>query len=321
MMWKRLGPLVLGGSVLFVATCSGLAQAEHPAAEVPAKAPESPTSFAQPPDVVELKNGGMLRGTISESVPGEYVTIVLITGETRKIADSEVRRAGRDTGRAPVEPAPVSAPSSAKAEFPKRVSDDRKAQPFAVVHAAEARVKVVSVPQGNTLFVRSAAGAALAYDELCTAPCEVSLPAGTHTFAVAEPDGKPRKAAPLTLPAGQTTVLARYTSRTDVRVAVGLGGGVATVGGFAWLLTGVDGHGQGDTIAVGVGSVVTVLGVIALSTFALIPDSAQVSILPGVQSGAASPTRRGSPGPLVEQPPPEQPLRDALSGLTLTARF
>jgi hypothetical protein len=301
-----------------MATFCGLASAEEPVTEAPAK-PAEPALNSHPPDVVELKNGGMLRGTISESVPGQYVTIVLITGETRKIPDSEVRRAGRDVAPTSLTAPAVSASNNASSEAPKRVADERKPQPFAVIHAAEARVNVVSVPQGNTLFVRSAAGAVLGFDELCTAPCDVSLPAGTHTFGVAEPGGKPRKTEPLTLPAGSSTVLARYTSRTELRVAVGLGGGVATVGGFAWLATGLDGHGSGDSIAVGVGSVIAVLGVLALSTFALIPDSAHVSILPGPQSAPTSSTRRDVL--VAERPASDQQLRDALSGLTLNARF
>ena len=59
---------------------SSTSLAAPPAPESSGEAPVAPAPSA--PDLVRLKNGGLLRGTISESVPGEYVTIVLITGDT-----------------------------------------------------------------------------------------------------------------------------------------------------------------------------------------------------------------------------------------------
>jgi hypothetical protein len=192
------------GLMLGSVALSARARAEAPVA----------AAVASAPDVVRLKNGGMLRGTIAESEPGQSVTIVLLTGETRKISAADVTYAG-PADAAPSTPPPP--PAVAAPAAPPAVSADANgngnAQQFAVVHAAEARIDFVSDPEGSTLFRRShTAGfghgyAALAtgYDEVCTAPCNASMPSGTHTFAVAKSGGSPIEADPIALPAGNST--------------------------------------------------------------------------------------------------------------------
>lgn len=51
-------------------------------------------SAQAPPDVVRLRDGGMLRGTIAEHEPESHVSIVLPTGEVRRVPASEVLWAG-----------------------------------------------------------------------------------------------------------------------------------------------------------------------------------------------------------------------------------
>ena len=51
----------------------------------------APAARNSAPDIVRLKNGGFLRGTIAELAPGEFVTLLLVTGETRKIIASATR--------------------------------------------------------------------------------------------------------------------------------------------------------------------------------------------------------------------------------------
>jgi hypothetical protein len=46
------------------------------------------------PDAVKLKNGGLLRGTISELIPGKSVVLITATGEVRTIPMEEVEYAG-----------------------------------------------------------------------------------------------------------------------------------------------------------------------------------------------------------------------------------
>ncbi len=55
---------------------------------------QRPRSAQPPPDIVRLRDGGMMRGTISEHVPGSHVTIVLPTGEVRRVEAAEVQWAG-----------------------------------------------------------------------------------------------------------------------------------------------------------------------------------------------------------------------------------
>ena len=93
---------------LGIALCVGLgasrgfAQAAPSAAvfgDNAAPAPSAPATSkaaadAAAPDIVRLKNGGLLRGKISELVPGGTVTIVTITGSTRVLNMSDVAYAG-----------------------------------------------------------------------------------------------------------------------------------------------------------------------------------------------------------------------------------
>lgn len=51
-------------------------------------------SAQAPPDVVRLRGGGMLRGTIAEHEPDSHVSIVLPTGEVRRVPAGDVLWAG-----------------------------------------------------------------------------------------------------------------------------------------------------------------------------------------------------------------------------------
>jgi hypothetical protein len=55
----------------------------------------SSQTFAAPPsDLVRLKNGGMVRGSIIELVPGSFVVVELKNGETRRFEMNDVEYAG-----------------------------------------------------------------------------------------------------------------------------------------------------------------------------------------------------------------------------------
>jgi hypothetical protein len=72
---------------------------------------------------------------------------------------------------------------------------------------------------------------ATGYKEICTAPCKVSLPAGSHTFGVSQPGQPPVEAPGVTLPAGTADVKATYTDNSGVRIAGWIVGGVSVVVG------------------------------------------------------------------------------------------
>ena len=118
----------------------------------PEKTPSGPTENpaapeAQEPtisangnlDVVHLRNGGMVRGTISEQIPGERVVIVTLSGEVRSFPMSEVAYAGplADAPGAQQEPG---TPSPAAAQH--RAGQQRETlQPLVVVQTEAAQVE------------------------------------------------------------------------------------------------------------------------------------------------------------------------------------
>ena len=227
------------------------APAPAPTPAPAASAPAVPAPVAAPgafvavnaPDIIRLKNGGLLRGTISELVPGDYVTLVLITGETRKVAYADVQYAGAASAETGV---PAAAPAGVVAAAPAAVgpmpssNKSTENQPFAVVHAAESVVSVVSKQDGLTLFRRAASAEAsgssisvTGYSEVCTTPCSVSMPSGTHTFAVARAGSKPHEAEAVTLPAGKATMTIAVVDRSAIRVGVGVLGAVGLIAGLA----------------------------------------------------------------------------------------
>jgi len=325
----RVGsPIVFG---LMVAAFSGRALAQGPAA-APAKAAAAPApapaaSAAAASDVVHLKNGGILRGTISELVPGQYVTIVLITGETRKIPFTEVEHAGAANEPAKANAAPAAA-TAAATDFPAAAAKSGEAQPFAVVHAAESRVSVTSNPTGITLFRRAASagfngqGTVSGYDEVCTAPCNVSMPAGTHTFAVAKPGGKPHEADAITLPAGNATMSAAVVDRTAIRIGVGLAGAAALVGGFVMIFAGSTPEDPASSGQIIGAAVLGGLGGGMMGAAFAIPDGAEITITPGTSPAPLNQAAGTASAPWFDERQPNAvALRDQLSGLTLRARF
>jgi hypothetical protein len=256
------------------------------------------------PDIVRLRNGGILRGTISELVPGDYVTLVLITGETRKVPYPDVQYAGAANAEAGV-PAPSAAPPAPVAAAPAAVvvpsPTDKPAenQPFAVVHSAESRVNVVSKQDGFTLFRRAASSEGVSgnyavtvtgYAEVCSAPCNVSMPAGTHTFAVAKPGGKPHEAEPVVLPAGKSTMSIAVVDRTGVRVGVGLVGAVGLITGFALAISSSGDGSSGASDVVGP-ALLAGAGAGAIAIAFAISDGATVSVRPDPAASNSAGTR------------------------------
>ena len=70
---------------------------------------------------------------------------------------------------------------------------------------------------------------ATGFSEICTAPCEVSLPAGTYTFGVSKPKGVAVEGDQVTLPAGSSRLHAEDTDNSELRVA----GWVTMIAGVA----------------------------------------------------------------------------------------
>ncbi|HKO50674.1 MAG TPA: hypothetical protein VJV79_23300 [Polyangiaceae bacterium] len=306
------------------------ASAPAPRVLAPAPVPSAPVA-PNAPDIVRLRNGGILRGMISELLPGDYVTLVLITGETRKVPYVDVQYAGAANAEpgAPtstVAPtaaaAPIAAASAIGSTSPSSTASGAT-QPFAVVHAKESMVRVVSPRDGVTLFRRSASagfnggGAISGYDEVCTAPCSVSMPAGTHTFAVAKPRGKPREADPVMLPAGNATMTVSVIDRTAVRVVLGVIGVAGMVAGTAMIASESSELSMDKNYTAAF--VITALGGGLFGLAFGIPDGATVNVRADAPAG--NPAGNGSTAWLDNRPRDTTSLRDRLTGATLRFRF
>src|SRR5207247_10124009 len=66
------------------------ANSASPKTSQPSPAPPPTT----PPDIDKTKDGGMVRGTISELVRNDHVSISLVSGESRRFSMSDVVYAG-----------------------------------------------------------------------------------------------------------------------------------------------------------------------------------------------------------------------------------
>lgn len=192
-------------------------------------------AFADTPDdLVLLHNGGMVRGTIIELVPDDKVVIQLPDGSSRTYPMTDVKFAGRK-GDAPksekAEPKPEpepEAPKPAPAPSPRDTKPEPSRQdrvkPIVTVRGQEAVLKLQGAGltfhrKTGSAVVRTSnsGGIAVGYDVMCTAPCEVGMPEGTHTLALSK-GGAPVEADPVTV-TGDATLRGTYESRLGIRIA------------------------------------------------------------------------------------------------------
>lgn len=250
----KLGRLGLRSGVVLVSLLGVVAaHAEEKAAATAAPATAAPATDAGT-DIVRLKNGGLLRGKISELIPGESVTIITLSGKTREVSMSEVDYAGpaeKDPQASPPPAAPAPKPAAAVADDEEEDEDEKvdagkATKPYVTVHGREARLHLVADEPGITFHrqVSSAVavgggGSAYAngFERMCTAPCEVSLPAGTETIALSRDGDPPIAGDPVQLPAGEARMRGSFNTHDGVRMAgwFTLIGGV--LGGAALALT------------------------------------------------------------------------------------
>jgi hypothetical protein len=209
----------------FVATASRAALAQSPA-PAPVAKPLAPVANSNtgPPDLVRLKDGSLLRGTIAELRAGDSVTIVTITGTVRTFSLRDVAYAGparSEPGVAQPNPAPVFAPPATW-----RASVTLTSEPAGLAFHQVIGVVVTSGRYG---------GVGHAYGPLCVAPCRLELSPGFQELALSYPRGLPRPTAPLNIPAGNSELHGYFESRQGLRIAGyailagALAGGIALV--------------------------------------------------------------------------------------------
>jgi hypothetical protein len=192
-----------------VAAAQDAAPADPPEAKPPAA--ES-GSAGKAGDIVKLKNGGLVRGTISELIPDDAVVIVTLSGETRRFPMAEVEYAGpekREAAPAPAakdEPKPSAEPAATEEDEPAGVA-----------------LRLESTDHEVEFFAKLDGASGYEFNSLCKAPCDTRLDPGNYTFALGEPGTKdPLEAEPVLRVTGPGTVRGKYRSRAGLRTAGGL---------------------------------------------------------------------------------------------------
>ncbi len=209
-----------------LAACSVLAYAPPAHADPPLPAPSvaPPPAAAHPltvtpPDIVRLRDGGMVRGTISELAPGGDVVIVTIAGEARRFAMRDVAFAGpvaSDSPAPPAAPLPAAAPSAPVPPVDARVAVS------VVASEKDLTVHERGSTMSGTIYGGYHGGSGSItlqqYQPLCIAPCTASLSRGAHTLAASLPGGRPVDSGDVVRVDGPSKLEVTYTSHRDVRI-------------------------------------------------------------------------------------------------------
>jgi hypothetical protein len=300
-------------SVTALAACAALLCVPFGSASAQTAPPAAAPSASPAPDVVRLKNGGLLRGTIAELEPGKQVTIVLVTGDRRTVSMDEVQYAGA-ASEAP-KPADAAAPPAAPAPS---TATDNAVRPLVTVRAAEARLQLRAAEPDTTFYVRTAVaggthGSIYAYDRICTAPCEASMPAGSYEMALSQRGGAVRGAPAPVAFQGESTLQGSFESRMGLRM-LGLGIAIAGGAGGIYLMSSATSTHQSctsygtasgstatscydlpetDATQAIIGSTVAIASVTTgVLMMIFIKDKAIISVSPGAPaSGAATPRK------------------------------
>ncbi len=194
------------------------------------------------PDVVITTDGGMLRGTIIESVPGDHVTLTLSTGEPRTVLWSNVEYAGPESGR-PTNAVLPQAPVQTSVQPPS------PGPGYASPRADTVHVQVTAEQDRISLHEVTGTAAAtgwhgdhvatfqmFSFNRLCGVPCTLELPRGSHHFALSQGNGG-------VVPGPQMDILrdgtlsAHYVDRGPLRLGGWLTFLGTSLGGLAWMLT------------------------------------------------------------------------------------
>ena len=165
----------LAATLLWCGSAGAQAQAESPKAPTVSATP-SPTVAAPttPPDVVVLKNGSRYRGTIAELVKDGPVTIVLITGETRRLEAADIAYAGPSDSEPRAQATDTATPDDS-AQNGKSASEDSEEDAPTL-----ARARFSSNKRHTEFLYRTARG----FKRICAAPCKHDFQPDIYTIGV-----------------------------------------------------------------------------------------------------------------------------------------
>jgi hypothetical protein len=275
------------GAILAIPLPAGAAEEQAPSAEVADKRagdaePAEPDVEPTPPpvselkDLVRLKGGSLIRGVIIELLKGESVTITSASGKTRTFPMAEVEYAGP----ASEDPGTETPVATSKKREPKRVhaaaerdTDENESKPYVTVHSNEARLWLRSNPPNLTFHRHSATAVGVkGFSRICTAPCEVSLPAGTETLGLSGEDQKVVEVDPVTIPEGNHELRGKFVDRSGFRIAgaVIFFGGIVTA--TALVLSDTEKNLNTGLALIGVSALGGCLG--------FVPDTAEIEVAP-----------------------------------------
>jgi len=122
---------------------------------VPYGAPAPPPAPTAGRDVIYLKNGGLLRGTLIDVIPNSHARIQLETGEIATVQWNEINRIDHANATQVEPPAPAPAPQAPAPAAPA---------------APQKRVLVHIETTGQDVFLLADTGHA--WERVCSAPCD-----------------------------------------------------------------------------------------------------------------------------------------------------
>jgi hypothetical protein len=186
----------------------------------PAFGQEQSTGRADLPDIVKLKNGSLYRGTIVELVAGDHVDLRLPSGETKRWAMAEVSYAG-GADRQPSTSLPREQPAprplvTVEAEAAKIHFESDTPETDLHIRTGDATVTGVGWG-GRGAFVYGAV--AHGYEHICAAPCDATLPAGTHRLALSKNGRAPVEPEEAVTIHGPSSVRGTYVDKSGTRIA------------------------------------------------------------------------------------------------------
>lgn len=162
-IWASMG---LGAALTLMSVGDACAQDPQPPALQPlppAGTVQVPVRTVRPgaiPDSVYLNNGGLLRGTVYEVMPGDHVSILDVNGGAKLIRWGDVSRVVFGEGTPGATPVPTPVPAVSTSEKPPKVG------PMAKVH--------INSKRGVQLYRQPANGSG--WYEACSSPCDEEMP-------------------------------------------------------------------------------------------------------------------------------------------------
>lgn len=168
-----------------------------------------------PPDVVELANGGSVRGTVVENIPGDHVTVQLVTGEMRTFAAAEVARVTMGSA-APVM-TPVIVPVPTPPPLPTGIE-------LEVVGEGDEPITLHRLTGTATVSVWTGRGVGTAsidaFEPICVSPCTTRIdPPATYTLGLSMGGGTARRAGHAMWSLDHDMTLGvEYESREGIRI-------------------------------------------------------------------------------------------------------